>query len=82
MKEIDEKGIIETLKKEREDLSKKAFELNVEIKAKEEQRGRLQFDMAKKQGAIEDFERLVLGIKPKDKVVSEKPIEPKEQPPT
>ena len=64
MKEIDEKGVIEQLKNEREEMQKQFAMLQIQAKAIDEQMNRLQFDMAKKQGAVEDFERLVLGKKP------------------
>lgn len=64
MKEIDEKGVIEQLKTEREKMQKQMADFQIQARAIEEQINRLQFDLAKKQGAVEDFERLVLGKKP------------------
>jgi len=60
MKEIDEKVVIGKLKQEFEDMRKQMGNLNIQAKAIDEQMNRLQFELAKKQGAIDEFEKLFL----------------------
>jgi len=73
MKEIDEKGVIAQLKGELVGLQKKMGNLQGQARDIDEHINRLQFDLAKKQGAIEEFERLVLGKNPKQET-PEKPL--------
>ena len=65
MKEIDEKGVIGKLMQEREDMYKQVTKLQIQADAINEQIGRLQFELTKKQGAIDEFEKLFLIIEQK-----------------
>lgn len=71
MKEIDEKGVIATLKAEREEMQKQMANFQIQAKAIDEQANRLQFELAKKQGAIEEFEKLMI---PKKQETTDKPL--------
>ena len=72
MKEIDEKDVISRLKQEREDMQKQMVNLNIQAKAIDEQMSRLQFELAKKQGVIDEFEKL-FSVKP-EQPKTEKPL--------
>ena len=72
MKEIDEKDVISRLKQEREDMQKQMGNLSIQAKAIDEQMNRLQFELAKKQGAIDEFEKL-FNVKP-EQPKTEKPL--------
>jgi len=65
MKEIDEKGVIGKLMQEREDMYKQVTKLQIQADAINEQIGRLRFELTKKQGAIDEFEKLFLVIEQK-----------------
>ena len=65
MREIDEKDVIGKLKQERENMQRDFANLQVQAKAIDEQISRLQFELAKKQGAIDEFEKLFLVIEQK-----------------
>ena len=72
MKEIDEKDVMSRLKQEREDMQKQMANLNIQAKTLDEQMNRLQFELAKKQGAIDEFEKL-FNVKP-EQPKTEKPL--------
>ena len=72
MKEIDEKDVMSRLKQEREDMQKQMGNLSIQAKSIDEQMSRLQFELAKKQGAIDEFEKL-FSVKP-EQPKTEKPL--------
>ena len=72
MKEIDEKDVMSRLKQEREDMQKQMGNLSIQAKTIDEQMNRLQFELAKKQGAIDEFEKL-FNVKP-EQPKTEKPL--------